>query len=109
MTWQQILDKQNDLLNIIEMFHPNSLNKTQKEFRITAPRAEKACETIRAQAEFFPVELAKQAIINKNSTDLMRILSDTWFGAPESREVFSVPGFNFLCDILDEGIDGIPI
>lgn len=105
MTWDEIDSRKDDLLMCVEMFHPNSHNPTKREFTITAMAAEDACELARKYAsECSPVEFAAQAIQDRNFEELYGVLNSTWFGAPESREVFSVPGFSLLCDILGSGV-----
>lgn len=105
--WQLVDENQEDLINCVRQFHPNSKTDyhPSREFMITASNAEAACERVRAcitkNQVGDPVLLAKMYILDREP-HLVHILNETWFGAPESRSVMSVPGFGILCDLCSK-------
>lgn len=46
------------------------------------------------------------AITNRNVSKLCSIMSDAWGRAPEDREVYRIPGFTEMCNLLDGTVDG---
>lgn len=105
--WEFVDEHQDDLINCVRQFHPNSHTDyhPSREFMITASNAEAACERVRQAITKNnvgdPVLLAKMYILDRDP-QLALILNETWFGAPESTDVFHVPGFGVLCDLCSE-------
>lgn len=112
--WQEVNDNWSDLVGCIERFHPVSRNDEDLlDFPITAEAAEKFSNVIRKQIvgeqtaglRFKKRNVVQEATIAKENRDgmtLHTIFNQTWFGAPESRSVFAVPGFGLLCDLCSE-------
>lgn len=46
------------------------------------------------------------AVTNKNVRKLSSIMNDAWSRAPESRSVYTIPGFTEMCNLLDGTVDG---
>jgi len=46
------------------------------------------------------------AVESKDTSTLCSIMNDAWLRAPESRNVYSVPGFTQMCNLLDCTVDG---
>ncbi len=46
------------------------------------------------------------AVTNKNSVKLSTIMNDAWGRAPEDRDVYRIPGFTEMCNLLDGTVDG---
>lgn len=47
-----------------------------------------------------------EAVANKNVRKLSGIMNDAWGRAPESRSVYTIPGFTAMCNLLDGTQDG---
>lgn len=102
--WEEVDNNWGDLLNLIEKFHPAHSNpEVIMLYPITASNAEKACDSIRNQIDTkLPISIANTAKENRDGETLHRIFNETWFGAPESRDVFYEPCFGLLCDLCSE-------
>lgn len=103
--WWSIVDKSwSDLVNVVEKFHVAHQNQEQMmNFPITAGLAEKACESVRSAIKTdSPITIIEKAKEDRDIAILYKILSETWFSAPESRSVFNVAGFGIVCDLLDD-------
>lgn len=74
--------------------------------KITPPSAELACEQIRAEISdgpnLGPLNIASLAKSQKDAQTMVKTLSETWFGIPESTECWSLPSFDVLCDLCSE-------
>lgn len=117
MTRQEWLDKVNTNSNILRDFigayHPINLRPYANDEciskDITAPNAERACEVIRNQIrkESFdrPDIQFNIALKNEDTDTLSKLLSQTWFGVPESTNCWSIPGFSIAVDLLDDPIE----
>lgn len=108
-------DNWSDFIALMERWHPmkrriNPAQMTLDELfdspTITAPNAEKACESIRRQivkeSDTLVIAQANKALENGDVSTIYRILNQVWFGAPESRSVMSAPGFSLVCDLLSD-------
>lgn len=77
---------------------------------ITAPWAEKACRGIRDEiaAKDFkagakePVERFDAALKAGDIGTLSELLSEAWFGVPESTDCWSIDGFAECVDLMDD-------
>lgn len=98
-----VKDNKKVLLEITKRFHPSCKTET---LPITAKKAEKACEVVRArikrQDDRDPVEVLTFAIEHKDSSTILRLLNDVWFGVPESTHCWKVPGFKELVDLIED-------
>lgn len=102
--WALVDSRWVDLINCIETFHPNVKSVANDwAYPITAPEAERACEFVRATIDRPSVlTSATKAKEDRDHRTLNSIFNEAWFGAPESRDVYSVPGFSTLCDLCSE-------
>jgi hypothetical protein len=109
--WAFLEENKEDLCDLILGYHPGSVAQRADYYApITAPRAEAACEVVREaikqEASPDPLLQFKYALDFKRDEDIdtvLRILNQTWFGIPESRElVYRLVGFNALCDACSE-------
>lgn len=97
-----IAENYDQLIGCIEKFHPTYAVDNSK-FIITAKKAEAVCNEIRKEIKTVdPIGQFQIAYVKMDLPTMCRILNETWYGAPESRQVFNVPGFNILCDILSD-------
>ena len=107
---RQIRNDRSALRDIVERFHPANTQPHKSDevmdASITAPNAERACEMVRQQIREksfdrpevqFDIALAKQDVAT-----LHALLSESWFGMPESVECRNIAGFFALCDLVDE-------
>ena len=102
-----------ELRSLIVHYHPVNLHPhkpTDKlDKSITAPSAERYCEVvrnkIRSKASGRPEVQFDLALKNKDDKTMSALLSDAWFGIPESRACVNIPGFGILCDLLDDPIE----
>ena len=100
------------LRELVAKFHPKSNQRSRADleqaYPITAASAEAACETARkqiAEKNIDPLKGFDRAVLLKDNIALSRLLSETWFGMPESVNVRAEPGFYCLCDLLDDPIE----
>lgn len=119
MTKQEWLDKvkvnSNILRDFVGRYHPVNLRPRKDNESlptdITAPNAEQACEVVRNQIrkESFdrPDIQFNVALKNEDTDALSSLLSQTWFGVPESTNCWSIPGFSIAVDLLDDPIEEI--
>jgi hypothetical protein len=47
-----------------------------------------------------------QAVFDKNTVKLSSIMNDAWGRTPEDRDVYCIPGFTEMCNLLDCTVDG---
>jgi hypothetical protein len=100
-------DNWDSLYSLVRVYHPNSPDKSNREYNITAARA----EVERKHFENLLKELGSDDVLVRltrakleGNTDIMySIFSQTWFGIPEDRGLISrLKGFNVLCDLCSE-------
>ena len=102
------------LTKLIQNYHPQKLapnpDKKKIDASITAPEAERACEFIRSQIrkdEIWqdPDAIFNSALSNNDVETISGLLSQTWFGVPESTGCWQIPGFSILVDLLDDPVE----
>lgn len=54
----------------------------------------------------FTVDDFDRAVEAKDAVKLFDIFNDAWIRAPESRHVYSIPGFSEMCNLMDGTVDG---
>jgi hypothetical protein len=73
---------------------------------ITAPNAELACSAIHQEIqEGFPENPQARfdaALSRKDIPAVYDVLSEVWFGVPESTSCWSIPGFSLLVSLLED-------
>lgn len=47
-----------------------------------------------------------EAVDRKDTDKLSSIMGDVWGRAPEDRDVYRIPGFTEMCNLLDETVEG---
>lgn len=103
--WARVDNNWNSLLNAIASYHPLA-ESPRNHGPITAPGAEIACEVvrelIRRNDKGNPLDRAETAKQNRDVSEMLSVLNEAWFGAPESRSVYATPGFPTLCDLCSE-------
>lgn len=109
--WDDLTLNWEDLLKIIEDWHPSSREQTlheqlkQPALEITAPGPESACSAVRssiAQEEKglpSPTIRATKAKEERDAETMLSLLNGAWFGVPESLGAWGIPGFGVLCDL----------
>lgn len=100
--WWMLVDANWEALkSLVRMFHPKLQNDTS-DYKITAQAAEEVSEAIREEIRKDPQVFDLEQLKTDRDDSLAGIFSDTWFGAPESSSVHSVPKFGLLCDLCSE-------
>ena len=105
--WWAAVDEFKDfLVTLVADYHPCG-PRTGQPLPITALAAELACKVVEDQIKAEPdsgdpVDKFKAALEARDWELARRILSATWFGVPESRGAYGLPGFGVLCDLLSE-------
>lgn len=102
--WLLAAHHKDALLDLVRAYHP--YYRRTHQYRITAPNAEGACETIRKEIQKQPQKdpCARVEESHQDRTDdLYMVLNETWFGMPESTGVRCEQGFGVLCDLCSEG------
>lgn len=103
--WALFVNNRDHLRQLAARFYPVGA-KSSPDVPITAPGAERECETARADiaATGMPLlpALALIADAQAPSVELVEVLSAVWVGLPESESVRALPGFFALCDLCSE-------
>jgi hypothetical protein len=81
--WEVFNENKNDIRNIILQFR-------LRENDYGTPSIEP-----------YTMEQFDESVEKKNMKKLIHIMNDCWFRAPDSRKVYSIPGFNVMCSLLD--------
>lgn len=105
---QYVTDNQTNLLSLVSLYHPTS--NQRPSLQITASRAETACAAVRKSiVEELELKSASErfqdALNEQNAEQIYKLLSDTWFGVPESTECWRVTGFKECVNLLDDPFD----
>lgn len=104
-------ESKDSLRNLVQQFHPKQQTFDRSAFPITAPTAEALAIFVRqqiVQSDIDPLQEFDKACAFKDSAALYDILSETWFGMPESEAVRTLHGYQELCNLLDESIEDLP-
>ena len=112
--WLNKVKENADILrDLIGIYHPINLppHKDTEEIasHITAPNAERACETVRnliRQESMERPDIQFNIALQKEDCDtISSLLSSAWFGVPESTSCWDIRGFAVACDLLDDPIE----
>lgn len=89
----------NVLMDLIKVYHPYNVQPHNVE--IIAPETEIARKIVcsHISRENYPLNI-EEAIRNKDTLHLRKVLCDTWFGMPESIEIRN-EAFFILCNLLE--------
>lgn len=110
MTKQEWLNtartNQEVLKDFISTWHPN-YDKPKPEMTITAPRAEEASKIVRAAIRnrsnlIEPVIRFDLALLQSDIMGIHNILSEAWFGVPESGSCWEISGFPEAVALLED-------
>jgi hypothetical protein len=105
---QDAEDNLDALRQLVAAYHPaNRLPGRRPEDWITAPNPEAACTQVRKAIRddhdgSDPVKVLEQAIASKDVGKVAEILNQTWFGVPESRSCWNIPGFREAVDLIED-------
>ena len=113
----EVREHASELRALLTDWHP--VNLASREARgkpqpaqpgpITAGATEAACVAVRAQIardrEGDPVRDFDEALAAGQVGRIYRLLSDTWFGVPESRDCWQIVGFKVAVDLMDDPPD----
>ena len=109
--WLSIVKTNKDALrSFVQNYHPINLRSHTPEEAmdpfITAPNAERACETvrdlIRKESLDCPEIQFSIALEKGDAETIMSLLSSSWFGVPESTSCWQIHGFREAVDLLDD-------
>lgn len=112
MNINQWLDKVREnkevLRSLISTYHPSSRRCGESPILpITSPGAEAVCTVIRSKIRkedsADPAIKFDIAVECSDYSQIYIILEQTWFGVPESRECWCIPGFGLAVEVLDDG------
>jgi hypothetical protein len=106
-------DNQSKLASLIEDYHPaNAKYSRDTDLPITAGMAEWACGQISKGIQEeqkglppAPVERFKLALAARDNAVIYSLLSDAWFGVPESTSCWQIEGFNEAVTLMDDPPD----
>ncbi len=96
------------LHSLIRSYHPQLRRVNNPDMEITAPNAEAACQVARRQIQqttngmLWPTVRFDAALERGDHGEAYSILSETWFGVPESEACWSIQGFSQCVDLLDD-------
>ena len=114
--WLGTVEANKDSLrSLIARYHPLNLERhsprTKLGAEITAPNAERACEVIRNQIRAEsksadkPEIMFDKALENQDASLICLLLSQAWFGVPESNSCWQIEGFSVAVDLLDDPVE----
>jgi hypothetical protein len=91
--WNYFLEYKDDIRNIVEQF-------------LSAPQWQSMIGPLFGTKTEYDIDEFDAAVKNKNIRKLSSIMNDAWGRAPESRSVYSIPGFGPMCNLLDGTVEG---
>lgn len=106
--WTIVRSNRTQLCELVTNYHPWTVHRPFPVGPVTAHQAEIACGVIRgliagAEQEMnSPAFRLNQAIDSHNAAEIISLLESTWFGVPESKSAWSIPGFSLACDLMDD-------
>ena len=95
------------LRSLIEVYHPNSINRFPvKPGPITAPAAEAArlgvLGAVREASHANPVETFDEALDKGDLMTVNNLLNAAWFGVPESTSCWQIRGFREAVALMED-------
>ncbi len=113
--WRDVINNQAGIGRLIDHWHPSSgaLRSKRKGMKITAPGAQKLCDSIskgivKKHESLLPREDFEKAVKERDHKKIIKICNEAWFGIPESEEARYLPSFEALCDACSEWDPEIP-
>ncbi len=103
--WIQYARDNKDVLEeLIRAYHPALM--TDKQLKITAPNAERACQVVRdkikEETKYNPLEYFRVALSHNDIKKIYGILNSAWFGVPESTDCWRIEGFKEAVALLED-------
>jgi hypothetical protein len=106
----QAREHADDLRSLVSEYHPTYIldRKRSHDHPITAPNAESACRAARSkiaveqELERDAVERFNEALAAGDWMTVSKLLSDAWFGVPESTSCWQIRGFSEAVDLMDD-------
>jgi hypothetical protein len=105
---QEAADNLDVLKQLVDAYHPaNRLPGRRPGDWITAHNPEAACTQVRKAIRdehdgSNPADVLETAIKNKDVGKVSEILNQAWFGVPENRDCWKIPGFREAVDLIEE-------
>lgn len=93
------------LCRFIAKWHPGSKTRKPESMTITAPDSEnirRMLEPSVAEESTDPAMEFRQAIQAEDVGKATTVLQGAWFGVPESRACWQIPGFARAVDLMDD-------
>lgn len=104
--WLALAIQHQDLLvDFVAGYHPAASRRAYIDMKITAWAAQAACVDVCAElrrtATVEPVAQLQAAIAARDINQIYTVLNSTWFGVPESRSCWEIPGFQEAVELLE--------
>lgn len=106
---KKVNDNKNYLSEFILNWHSSSTKYSENsDMKITAPNAEQMCNVVREEIiknekqKDLPIDRFNKALDENDIDEIYSLLSDSWFGVPESTSCWKIKGFSVACDLLDD-------
>lgn len=94
------------LTDLVRTWHPLRRPDYIGDVTISAQAAEQGCAIVRrevvAKGEGDPVKRFVLALASGDVSAVSTLLSEAWFGVPESRDCWGIRGFSEAVDLLDD-------
>jgi len=94
------------LASLIRNYHPSNRKTAPKPLKTSAPAAQAACnlicKKIAAESDQSPDIRFSNALALGDVAEIHNLLSDTWFGVPETTGCWKIRGFKVAVDLLDD-------
>ena len=58
------------------------------------------------KSETHSIDEFDSAVVRRDAEKLFVIMNSAWLSAPEDREVYRIPGFSEMCNLLDFTVEG---
>jgi len=103
---ERVVEHQEKLEKLIRIFHPHHQDISIPWLigEITAPAAEAMRQSVvqhMAREKYDVVVKFREAVNNKDISQITRLLDQAWWGVPESTSCWNVEGFSEAVDLLD--------
>jgi hypothetical protein len=114
--FQKASQNKTALLDLIARYHPSMALRGDGFPAITAPVAEQVCEVVRKQVKAkysdeygidkkLATTLFSESLDNNDYVLAYQILSETWFGVPETQDCWGFLGFSEAVELLDDPVE----
>jgi hypothetical protein len=113
--WLLLAARDKDLLlDVIAAYHPQRMRSAQprrkSRLQVTAVAAQAACDVVCSViahdlTKADPVTRFTAALVGGDVSGVYAVLSETWFGIPESTDCWGIPGFQEMVALLEDPPD----